>query len=532
MASGDPAPMFAAYSREVVLDEVNRLGRRMDRRQQRLRLERLAALLAATAFAPAVWATGVVQFADDAFELWEGEQRFLGVVRTGDTSGTASVVFDVDVAAGTAMRDVDFRVTPATGVLNFADGETFKLITVTAVADTVSEDTEHARLVLSAPVGATLGAQSELALWIREPAATDSNFDFMTGTAVRIGDTVFQTRVVLVGEGDGVSLEVSRDLTTDAGSVDVTVVGGSATRGVDYVDPTTTLSFAAGASSASLTLSSVDDAASEGLESVELLLTNGMPPGGVARTGRALVLIDDDEPPAAGRFSLEHSSLINGRLDVREDGGPVTFRVVREGGADGGVTVDYTTLDGRVATFGRRGYAPATGTLVFGDGVTEQSFSVSVGHHHQGAVVGAIPVVLVNATGGAAIDPRSSSATLSVIEDDTNCIGCFQVTGNCFIATAAYGSYLDPHVAALRAFRDHRLLTNAPGRAFVAWYYRVSPPLADVIRRNVALRVATRAALTPVVLAVVHPLWTLVVLIGGAAACGCVRRRRLACGPQ
>lgn len=31
----------------------------------------------------------------------------------------------------------------------------------------------------------------------------------------------------------------------------------------------------------------------------------------------------------------------------------------------------------------------------------------------------------------------------------------------------AYSSYLDPHVQALREFRDKRLMTNAPGRAFV-----------------------------------------------------------------
>jgi hypothetical protein len=76
----------------------------------------------------------------------------------------------------------------------------------------------------------------------------------------------------------------------------------------------------------------------------------------------------------------------------------------------------------------------------------------------------------------------------------------------CFIATAAYGSYLHPQVQHLRAFRDEYLLTNVPGRAFVALYYRISPPLADFIARHPVLRGITRLLLTPVVVAVVHPL--------------------------
>ncbi|RYZ54685.1 MAG: hypothetical protein EOP07_15595 [Proteobacteria bacterium] len=70
---------------------------------------------------------------------------------------------------------------------------------------------------------------------------------------------------------------------------------------------------------------------------------------------------------------------------------------------------------------------------------------------------------------------------------------------SCFIATAAYGSSLDPHIDVLRWFRDSYLLKSSPGKAFVRLYYRHSPPVANWISEHPWARTATRAALwTPV----------------------------------
>jgi len=69
----------------------------------------------------------------------------------------------------------------------------------------------------------------------------------------------------------------------------------------------------------------------------------------------------------------------------------------------------------------------------------------------------------------------------------------------CFIATAAYGSYLDGHVETLRDFRDQYLVTNPVGSALVSTYYKLSPPVAEFIDDHPALKPVVRVGLLPAV---------------------------------
>lgn len=88
--------------------------------------------------------------------------------------------------------------------------------------------------------------------------------------------------------------------------------------------------------------------------------------------------------------------------------------------------------------------------------------------------------------------PVNQFPIYNINSDGRNDIGCF-------IATAAYGSLIEPHVKILRNFRDKVLLTNLLGKGFVKAYYTYSPPIADFISKHDHLKTIVRLSLLPVV---------------------------------
>jgi hypothetical protein len=88
----------------------------------------------------------------------------------------------------------------------------------------------------------------------------------------------------------------------------------------------------------------------------------------------------------------------------------------------------------------------------------------------------------------------------------------------CFIATAAYGTPIHPHLDILRDFRDKYLVRSSFGRKLVELYYRYSPSIAHFIARHKVLKIAVRINLLPLIIfsySIVHfgPLATAIVLV-------------------
>ena len=81
----------------------------------------------------------------------------------------------------------------------------------------------------------------------------------------------------------------------------------------------------------------------------------------------------------------------------------------------------------------------------------------------------------------------------------------------CFIATAVYGTDSTEEIDILREFRDVVLLPSGLGAELVSLYYKISPPIAEVISRDGFLRTAVKVGLVDPIVAILnwsYALWS------------------------
>lgn len=91
----------------------------------------------------------------------------------------------------------------------------------------------------------------------------------------------------------------------------------------------------------------------------------------------------------------------------------------------------------------------------------------------------------------AKLDPRNITIqhNLKAVQDPNGC----------FIATAAFGTPLAYEVNELRYWRDTTLTKHLLGKLIVKFYYKVSPPIANLIKNNQILKSVIRTLLKPVI---------------------------------
>ncbi|WP_138498340.1 Calx-beta domain-containing protein [Nostoc sp. PA-18-2419] len=269
------------------------------------------------------------------------------LTRTGNLTKALTVNYTL---AGTATKGTDYS--NLTGIVSFAAGASTATVKVTPTDDTLAENSETAILTLKTGTGYTLGTT--------------------TTASVTIADN--ETPVITIAATDANAAETATGVTPNPGTFTLTRIGnltkaltvnytlaGTATKGTDYSNLTGIVSFAAGASTATVKVTPTDDTLAENSETAILTLKTGTGYT-LGTTTTAIVTIADNETPVISVAATDASAAetISGQT-----ANPGRFTLTRTGNLTQALTVNYTLLG--TATKGTD-YTNLTGTVNFAAG--------------------------------------------------------------------------------------------------------------------------------------------------------------------
>ncbi len=323
------------------------------------------------------------------------------VTRSGDLSGISSASYAVTSGEADAADFVG-GVLPA-GTVSFAAGEDTATITLEIAGDTTFEPDETLVLSLSAPAGATIGDGTGVATIANDDAAPLPTLSIADADDADEGDD---------GDATAFAFTVTRggDL-TEASSVEFAVAGGD-TNSADFVGgtlPSGTVDFAAGASTATVTVTVAGDTVVEADETLRIVLSD--PSNAVIVDGVATAsILNDDASPLPTLSIADGGTVDEGDVGTTD----LTFTVTRAGDLSGAASADYTvagTVDG--ADFA--GGALPSGTVAFAAGAASATITLAV----QGDTVAepdeTVTVTLSDVVGATLAD---ATATATIADDD------------------------------------------------------------------------------------------------------------------
>ncbi len=345
---------------------------------------------------------GLLQFSAASYVAGEGSATVtLTVTRTGGKAGEVTV--DYLTVDGDALGEADFA--PDSGTLVFPDGVTSRTIVIGLNDDDFDETNETFEVMLDAPVGgASLGTRNVATVVITDnDAAGEIRF---SAPSIKIDETAGEAEVTLTRSGG----------TAEGVTVDVTVVGGTASAEDDYSLMTETVEFAAGETTATFSLLVNDDSDSEGDETVLLQLAN---PTGGATLGKgtnATVTIVDDE------VSLQ---LAAASYTVNEGSPTLVVTVTRSGPTTGTSTVELSTVDGSAEA--DSDFGGTNVTVTFGPGQTSRTVPIRIVRDDLVEEEETFGLQLDNPVGGQLGNVTEAEVTL--IDDDVGGVISFKVAG-------------------------------------------------------------------------------------------------------
>jgi hypothetical protein len=225
---------------------------------------------------------------------------------------------------------------------------------------------------------------------------------------------------------------------TSATSVAWSTADGTATAATDYVAASGIVTFAAGATSAQITLRLRGDTLSEADETFYVVLSGAVGLS-LARNSAAITIRNDD----TAALSVANTSVVEGNSGTKT----VNVTVTLAGSSASTVTVGYSTVAG--SALAGTDFVSTSGTLTFAPGVTSKTITVTINGNTIKQGNRTFTVVLsspVNAT------VASGTATVTIIDDE-------------LALTAAYAPTSAQPVRSLTSAD----LTSAVTRAKASW---------------------------------------------------------------
>jgi uncharacterized delta-60 repeat protein len=291
-------------------------------------------------------------FAENGGSLFDGVPNtvLISVRRINSTNGAVTVNFAT--ADGTAKANVNYQ--PASGTLTFLPGQSLATLPVSLINDTnVTGDLAFTINLSNPSPGALLVPPFQTTVVVQD---ADAGISF-TNAAMS----------VLKNAGSAVITVVCSNPRVEPLTVDYATSDGTAVAGVNYLATGGTLVFANGVGTNIFTVPIINNTSVTGDKTFTVSLSNPMAPGQLVTPYVQTVTIVDAN--SGVQFSSPTYAVLKSQ-------GTANISVLRTGYTNSVVSVGYIATNGTAIP--GQDYTPASGTLVFSNGVTSQSFSVSL----------------------------------------------------------------------------------------------------------------------------------------------------------
>jgi uncharacterized repeat protein (TIGR01451 family) len=302
---------------------------------------------------------------------------------------------------------------------------------------------------------------------------------------VNLGSTTTDTGIAISGSpasvifGDNVTYSIT--VTNNGpGVTTTTTVSDILPAGVTYVSATPSQGSCSGSTTVTCNLGAMSNGATA---TISLVVTTTVP--NAALTNTVTVASNLTDPTPANNTATSNSTVVNYPVPVISSISP-TWKAPGAGAFTLTVTGSKFTNGATVQWNGVDHDRNFDSTTQFSVQILDTDITTA----------GTAVVTVINPTPGGG---TSNTATFTISTTAPAAAGGGGGGGGCFIATAAFGSPIEKHVQILRDFRDRILLSSSAGKAFVDFYYRTSPPIADKIAKSEALRLIVRVMLMPVI---------------------------------